>query len=638
MAVSPNEVSHPQLSPSAVPALPEDAQTSSPLPPLRRASWAAYSERLRTLRSELARLDGQSGWLANGRGVTFLGSVGLFLFRVFQGSPSWAYPVAAALMATYVVLAIIHHRVSEKERRAKILVELNERGLARLSGSWHAFKERGEKYADAGHLYTPDLDVFGQGSLFQLLDETGTRAGEAKLAAWLSSPASAEQVSARQTAAKELLPLIDFRQAVVTACKLVNQEKLDPKRFIAWAERPLELKGLRWAKPLPFILPPLTVAAWVLARFGFDLVPTWLFWVGLSLQLGVIVVTKNVIAQMHEAITSGERGFLRFGPAFAAVEAQPFKDPLLASHVQPLDARGGEKVSARLNAFSKLLSYAEQRRSQFHPVLNLLSLWDLIFFFRLEAWKKQNGQQVGAWFEALSEMEALISLGTFAHDRPDFTWPTVTPTGPKFVARGIGHPLLETPVKNDVTLSGPKNALLITGSNMSGKTTLLRAMGANTVLALAGAPVCADAMEITVARPLTSMRVKDSLERGVSYFYAEVTRLKAVLDAAQSAQGQVLFLLDEILLGTNTKERQLASREVLKLLLATGAIGGVSTHDLSLADLEKEPGFSLRNVHFRDLVTDGKMTFDYRLREGVVDTTNALRVLELAGIPVSDQG
>lgn len=209
-------------------------------------------------------------------------------------------------------------------------------------------------------------------------------------------------------------------------------------------------------------------------------------------------------------------------------------------------------------------------------------------------------------------------------------------TGPCVEATALGHPLLDAPVPNDVSLPGPRHALLITGSNMSGKTTLMRAVGANVVLALAGAPVNARSFRLSPLQTLTSMRVKDSLERGVSYFYAEVQRIKAVLDAAQAARGQALFLLDEILLGTNTRERQIASREVLRLLLGTGAIGAVTTHDLSLAVLADEPGAHVVNVHFRDHLEAGKMVFDYRLRQGVVDTTNALRVLRLAGVPVDD--
>jgi DNA mismatch repair ATPase MutS len=232
-------------------------------------------------------------------------------------------------------------------------------------------------------------------------------------------------------------------------------------------------------------------------------------------------------------------------------------------------------------------------------------------------------------------MEALCALGGFAHERADAVFPQVTDGEPAIVALGLSHPLLAHPVGNDVAIRGRGHALLLTGSNMSGKSTMLRAIGTNVVLALAGAPVVARSFSVTALRLATSMRVEDSLERGVSYFYAEVQRLKAVLDVAIANPGQTLFLLDEVLLGTNTRERQIASREILLRLLETGAIGAVTTHDLDLTALAEEMQGRIVNGHFRDQLVDGKMTFDYRLCPGVVDTSNALRILELAGISLT---
>jgi DNA mismatch repair ATPase MutS len=274
---------------------------------------------------------------------------------------------------------------------------------------------------------------------------------------------------------------------------------------------------------------------------------------------------------------------------------------------------------------------------QLHAVFNILILWDLHWLFRLERWRSELGGRVRGWFESLAQLESLCSLAALAHDRPQFTFPDLAPIGPVFIAKGLGHPLLDNPVRNDVDIPGPRHALIITGSNMSGKSTLLRSIGTNAVLALTGAPVCAQSLEVSELRVLTSMHVRDSLEHGVSHFYAEVQRIKAVLDAAAAANGRALFLLDEILWGTNTRERQIASREVLRLLLKTGASGAVSTHDLSLASLEQELGSRVRNFHFKDQLVDGEMTFDYRLRDGVLDSTNALRLLRRMGIAIEEK-
>ena len=527
-------------------------------------------------------------------------------------------------------MALWHVRLDGRVRRARLLKAAAERGMARLDGRWHGFHRKGERFLSTDHPYAPDLDLFGQGSLFQLLDETGTTAGEERLAAWLSAPAEAGEVASRQEAVKELAPLLAFRQELIASGTEVTEARMDPGPLRAWASGGDLLQSIRWARALPFVVPPVTIALWAAGREG--LVPAWLYGPPLLVQLAVAVWTRRPLQALHAAISPGEQAFLRFGPLFSAVEAQPFHGARLRGLLQPLS--GQVRPSQALGRFGTLMSLAEVRRNQLGPALNLLLLWDVAAGFALERWRKVHGAEVERWFEALAELEALCSLAGLAHDRPDFAFPELLPDGPRFEAEGLGHVLLERPVCNNVQLSGRGAAWVVTGSNMSGKTTLLRAVGLNAVLGLAGGPVCAGSLKLSPLQVLTSMRVKDSLERGVSYFYAEVQRLKLLLDAAAARPGQGLFLLDEILLGTNARERQLASHQVLKLLLSHGAVGGVSTHDLGLASLADEPGSRVRNVHFRDEVVDGQMTFDYRLREGVVDTTNALRVMRLAGIPV----
>lgn len=593
-----------------------------------------YTERRAAAQAKLAELDGVSSRYANLRGLTFLAAVGLAGLILFGklAKPYW-WAVAGAV-AVYVVLAVLHHYVFRREARERLYVTLNERGLARLSGAWREFTERGERFLSPAHLYTPDLDVFGQASLFQLLNETATRSGEERLASWLSSPAPADEVTARQGAARELAPLIDFRQDLCVEARGVSKEKADPHQFIQWAEAGPSLDSIRWSRKVALVLPPITLVLYILGQA--EVVPRWLWWVGLFAQLGVVMATRRTLRDMEERMSAGEHGFVRYAPLFERIERQELRHPLLKQLQSGLQRGGEPPVSTNFHRFSRLYSFVEFKRHQFHPVIHLLTLWDIHALFALETWRARHGKEVRGWFEALAELEALSGLAGFAHDRPTFVWPTLVPEGPRVEAKELSHPLLDNPVPNDVSLPGPRHALLITGSNMSGKTTLMRAVGANVVLALAGAPVNAQEFTLSPMQVLTSMRVKDSLERGVSYFYAEVQRIKAVLEAAKAAKGQSLFLLDEILLGTNTRERQIASREVLRLLLGTGACGAVTTHDLSLAALADEPGVHVVNVHFRDHLENEKMVFDYKLRPGVVDTTNALRVLRMAGVPVTE--
>ncbi|WP_375772176.1 DNA mismatch repair protein MutS [Archangium gephyra] len=610
------------------------APVTTPLPE-SSSPHRTYTERRAAAEAELKRLDDVSARYANLRALVFLsgGAVaGLVLFNRLPKTWWWA---AGAAFAVYGVLAALHHQVFLREERQRLYVQLNERGLARLTRGWHDFAERGERFLTGSHLYAADLDVFGQGSVFQLMNETATRAGEERLAAWLSWPAQAEAVRARQAAARELVPRVEFRQDVCVEARTVAKEKADPGLFIQWAESGPSLTSIRWARPVAVVLPLVTLTLLVLGSFGVVHGRAW--WAGVLVQLAVVRLTRGPLRAMEERMSAGEHGFVRYAPIFERVERERFEHPELRRVQAGMQHEGEPPVSTHLKRFSWLYSFVEFKRHQFHPIVHLFTLWDVHALFALEGWKEKHAARVRGWFEALAELEALSCLAGLAFDRPGFTWPTLEVDGPKVKTTGVGHPLLDEPVLNDVELPGPGCALLLTGSNMSGKTTLLRSVGLNTVLALAGAPVCARSFSVTPLQVLTSMRVKDSLERGVSYFYAEVQRIKAVLDAAAAAKGHAMFLLDEILLGTNTRERQIASREVLRLLLATGAIGGVTTHDLSLASLAEEHAGKVVNMHFRDHLENGKMVFDYQLRPGVVDTTNALRVLRMAGVPVEDK-
>jgi hypothetical protein len=600
-----------------------------PETPGRTDVAAIFRTRLDSNRLTLAKLDRQGAWIANFRVATFLGAVAAGALAWEAKVPGgWGWSAASVFFTAYVVLVAVHRRILSTESRERILESLNARGLSRLDGTWHAFPGRGDRFLDPGHPYIPDLDVFGPGSLFQLIDESGTIAGEDRLAAWLSSPAALSVIQARQLAIAELGAMLDFRQQLIVESRLAAKDKADPARFIAWGEGLSMLQGIRWARPLAWVLPVAFAAAATLAHY--DLVSPVAPWTALGALVAVIGVTRSRIKSAYDAISAGQSGFVRFENVFDHVRNGSFQDPSLRA----LSEQMGTSATLALRAFSRRFAFAELRQSHVHPIVNLFTLWDVHWMFALERWRKAYGSSVRKWFDALAELEALSSLAGFAHGRPDFCVPSVSDDALHLDAKGLGHPLLQDPVRNDVSFPTAGYAYVVTGSNMSGKSTLLRALGTNVVLALAGAPVCASAFSMSALRVLTGMRVKDSLERGVSYFYAEVQRIKLLMDEAKAAQGRALFLLDEILLGTNARERQVASREILRLFLETGAIGLVATHDFTLSSMEGQGGLRIRNVHFEDQIVDGRMTFDYRLRDGVVQQTNALRVLHNAGIDV----
>jgi hypothetical protein len=596
----------------------------------------AYRARVDQAKAALQRLDRRGAWLANFRGGTFVGALASAGFTIAGRLPRLeGWVLVAALLASYVFLAQWHQRVLTEEERQRLKRTLNERGLARLTDAWHQFAGKGERFLDARHPYLPDLDVFGQGSVFQLMDESATGAGEERLAEWLSAPAPPDVVRARQEAVRELAGELDFRQGLVIACRAAVKGKAHPGRFIAWAERESLLAGVRWARPLAFLLPLTFAVTASLAAWG-PLSSLWA-WGCFFALLGVVAAVRGPLGEAFEAIAAGEEGFVRFEEVFGRVEGHAFLTPALKA-VQGRLTGTAPTASVALRSFSRRFGFAELKRSgQLHALIHVFTLWDVHVLFWLERWRAAHGPHVRTWFDALAELEALSSVAGYAHARPGQCFPTLQSEGAFFEAVALGHPLLHAPIANDVALGRPgPAAFVMTGSNMSGKTTLLRAMGLNVVLALAGAPVCAAALKLSALRVLTGMRVKDSLERGVSYFYAEVERIRDLLAAARDAQGQALFLLDEVLLGTNIRERQVASREIVRLFLETGAVGAVATHDLALTTFTP-PEARLLNVHFEDQLVEGRMAFDYRLREGVVQGTNALRVLRQAGIDVHEE-
>jgi hypothetical protein len=598
-----------------------------------RSPGLDYAARLASALREAEELDKRSAVLANLRGIAFTAAAVLGVLTFFGKLPEPVWYAVAGCVAIYVALVVSHDRVLRREQRARLRARLNERGVARLTGEWHQFRERGDQFRRVDHLYTEDLDIFGQGSLFQLVNETATRLGESVLAHWLESDASAGVAQQRQGAIAELAALIDFRQELLVECQLVTKEKADPRLFIRWAEGGPYLREIAWARLPAWLIPATTVALIAMGQWGF--IPRYAWLLGIVASLITLRLVKSQLDDFYARISVGEMGFVRFERAFEKIETERFRHPLLQRLSTDLS---GERVSTHLRRFSYLFSFAELRQSrQLHALINVLTLWDIHWLFQLEEWRMDVGARVRGWFDSLAELEALCSLGAFAHDRPHFAFPTFVEHSPLFIAKQLGHPLLNNPVRNDVDIPSPRSVLIITGSNMSGKSTLLRAIGTNAVLALAGAPACAESLQTSELHVLTSMQVRDSLELGVSHFYAEVKRIKAVLDAAAAASGHALFLLDEILWGTNTRERQIASREVLHLLLKTGASGAVSTHDLSLASLGQELDANVKNYHFKDRLVDGEMTFDYRLRDGVLDTTNALRLMRQVGIPIGEE-
>jgi hypothetical protein len=572
----------------------------------------------------------------------------VIVFEELAFPAAWiALALTAALVAAFVTQVVIHRRVRRTERWEGTLASVAREGLLRLDRDWAALAEalppaeREPEEPEPGHAYARDLSVTGQASLVRLMGPVTSERGRAILRVWLLEPAAPATAAGRQGAVRELAPLFDFRADFVARGRLDGPETLEGlEGFLVWAERvapEASSAALRWAA---WALPP-TLLLGLFGYFALDWVPWWI--VPALAQLAVLRRNRERLTSTLTESTTGGPPLRALVPQLELVGERDVSDPLLRALSERL-GRGEDAAHLRLRRLSALLDTVDSRRNAFYAGLAPILLLDLHLCAALEGWRAAHGAEVRDWLEALGEWEALSALATLAHDHPDWAYPTFDPKrAAELRASALGHPLLAPAdcVRNDVAVGPPGTFLLVTGSNMSGKSTLLRAIGANAVLAAAGAPVCAEALTLPPLRVHTSMRVEDSLSEGVSLFMAELLRIKVVVEAADRAHAagdRVLYLLDEILHGTNTAERRIAARGVVRHLLASGAIGAVSTHDLTLADAP-DLASAAHSVHFREEVraADGErpgalLTFDYRLRGGVATTRNALKLLEAVGL------
>ena len=625
-----------------------------------------YAARAQRFEAEVQALFARSRLFSNLRGLMFGVAVIAALFTLFGSERIVAAAFAVPAAIAFAVLVVWHSRILAAEDEARRWAQVNRDGEARCSGRWRELFDDGERFGKVPHPYADDLDLFGRGSLFQRVCVAHTRFGQEALTRLLTAPASLKEIQLRQNAVGALAPELETRQrlealalAVVetAASRADNSENStrgaaanasdrsaalrrsararapDPEPLLRWAEGEPRLEHdplLVWGSRL---LPPLTLAA-IAGATLFGLHPLiWL--VPLLLQIALVLRASEETTRVFTAVSATEGAFLRYGAMLELLENLALSSTLLESLRERL-LSADLRPSLLMKDFRSRVGWFDLRHNGLvHPFANALLLWDIQCVLALERWQRRCGKIVRGWFGALGELEALSSLSGFAHDEKRATFPEVVENTAVFEATDLGHPLIDAPerVTNDVSLPQPGRALLVTGSNMSGKSTLLRAMGLAAVMAYAGAPVCAARLKIARCTLRTSVRVSDSLEHGVSHFYAELNKLKAVVDATQEGD-PVLFLLDEILHGTNSRERQIGARWVLGELLQRGAIGAVSTHDMELCRLPENLMQRVTMVHFRESVEHGKMTFDYKLRPGPVTAGNALRLMQIIGLDV----
>jgi hypothetical protein len=586
-----------------------------------------YRRRLEARQAEIRRFDTLHIRFGNVRLLLAIVAVAMawWAFRLHWISWWWL----AAPIAAFAVVAVFHARVLRIRRCALRAVEVYQRGLARIEDRWMGGGQQGERFRSTTHLYAADLDLFGAGSLFELLSTARTRMGEDALAAWLLSPSPVETIHGRQSAVAELRANLDLREDLAVLGEQAGAG-VAPEALLQWAESSQGMRKpwLRWLAPLLMVL---AIGAAVV----------WGVWGTFLPLLAVVAVEGSLVVGMRrrlQAIFSSTEGAFEnldlMSGMLARLEREGFHSTRLQTVQQALTSHAG-KCSEAIARLRTLVDLIDSRDNLFVKILDVPLMYSVQVALRSEAWRTQHGNAVRGWLDATGEMEALLSLAAYHYEHPDDPFPEFQEGAPCLEGEALGHPLIPAAkcVRNDVRLDAETRAMLVSGSNMSGKSTYLRTVGVNTVLAMAGAPVRARRFQLTPLQVGASIQVNDSLQEGSSRFYTEITRLRRIYDLAAETP-PLLFLLDELLQGTNSKDRRIGAEGVLRGLLERGAIGILTTHDLALTDMGGLPEGALKNMHFQDDLENGRMRFDFQLRAGVITKSNGLELMRSIGLKV----
>jgi hypothetical protein len=589
---------------------------------------AIYQRRLSACQAELARADRQIRQLGNARLLVIL-CLGLSLWF----SLWWWAGFDALLFLGIGWRMQLLERWAESCRRA---IAYYERALERLAGRWAGTGVGGDVFRPINHCYANDLDLFGSGSLFEYLCQARTALGQSHLATWLLQPAPAETISGRQAAVAEIAADLPLREELSTIGAGKTRE-LAAGFLIDWGESP----------STPFAAAPLllyrllsalgliAVGALLADLFGSGWPYLRIFYLSTGLSAGFMLFRwRHAIHQVLHGSEGAAAEVALIAALLARVEARQFSAPLLRTLRASLDSEGAPP-SKCIHELRRYMDFVDSRDHLIVRLLGPLVLWDLQVALALEGWRARHGRVLRHWVEALAGIEALTSLATFRFEHPDAVFPTLSLHAPRLSAEGLLHPLMPAgqAVPNDVDLGSPLRLLLVSGSNMSGKSTYMRTIGANLVLAQAGAPVLARRFEWSPVQIGASIATHDSLQGNISRFYAEILRLRDVMNLTLCPL-PVLFLLDEILSGTNSHDRRIGAEAILRNLVSRGAVGIATTHDLALTAIVDELAPRAANLHFEDQLIDGKMQFDYRVRPGVVTHSNAIALMRAIGLEV----
>jgi hypothetical protein len=606
-----------------------------------------YCRKIRECDLEIAARQRQDLWLGRLRVATFLPAIAFIYYGMVHAEAPGPWLLAGiALIVAFIATVRVHDYTLRCAAELRQRLRIHETQLARLDRRWDDVPACKVEVPPQREAIGNDLDLFGPASLYQLISQAHTPFGRETLRDWLLDPAPPAEIADRQRAIAFLAPANEIREQIVLRGRMLSVNDQGTQAFVAWAESPPFLSARRWLQWTTRVSPIVLALILIAALAGLiNASAAFLAIVAITcVHLVMIAIYGGRIYDTLERVMNRTHDVRQYRPLFEVIAALPPEVPLferLHAHM----GRTPNEPLRQLAALTRLVRFASLRRDGLFGVpyyfSQLFMLTDFHVIALMERWQRINGSAVRRWLEAVGRLEAITSLATLAHDNPPWSMPTVEQlAGSTIAARQLGHPLLsdDSRVPNDIEIGPAGTFILVTGSNMSGKSTLLRSVGLNLILAQAGAPVCAEQLRMPPVELATSMRTHDSLADGVSFFLAELRRLKQIVDESRVSQQDsklLVYLLDEVLQGTNSVERHIAVSRVIDHFVEHGSMGMVSTHDLELA---KSPNLAsvCRTVHFRESFTghDGseQMTFDYVLRPGLATTTNALKLLKLVGL------
>ena len=592
-----------------------------------------YTQRIDETLRQLSQTKTQINRISLLRVLLFVAGFGGLI--LFYHSGTWA--VVLTVCCTFLpffILVKVHNRLYFRKEQLETQLKLNQDELEGLEGDYSAFDE-GSEFIDAGHPYSYDLDLFGRKSLFQALGRTCTHIGKQTLATWMQHHLTEKTaIETRQESIRDMSRRMEFREAFRVTGSINRGADSDEEEISRWSQTPSVLQHLWWVKLCLWAVPGINI---LLLALGLLHILS-LSWFGMMFTVFVILSFGLIqrVTLIQESYGKKLKTLNRYAKLITLAKGETWQAPALRELTDKLDIDGHSPAEA-LTQLSKELDRLDLRNNQLlYVILEGSMFFQLRQIVRIERWKARYGKYLMGWLEAVGELDALCSLGTFAYNHPAYTYPTITNQPFCFLARNMGHPLMPEAqcVKNDATIPSRPYFLIITGANMAGKSTYLRTIGVNYLLACMGCPVCCESLTLYPAQLITSLRTTDSLSDNESYFFAELKRLKRIIDLLD--EGQELFIiLDEILKGTNSADKQKGSLDLIRQFMRLKADGIIATHDLLLGTLADQFPEYIRNYCFEADIKDNELTFSYRLREGVAQNMNACFLMRKMGITIS---